>query len=59
MARFDPLGAHRRLHLPKAGTCSKTGASRSSTPRSASRIAAVAVTSFVTDSHGQTIRGEA
>jgi hypothetical protein len=59
MAGGDPAAYSGGRTCRSAGTCPETGASRSSTPRSASRIAAVAVTVFVIENHGHTMPAEA
>jgi hypothetical protein len=59
VADGDPAGPPRRPHLPQPGNVPGDRASRSSTPRSARRTAAVAVTIFVSENHGHTMPGEA
>jgi hypothetical protein len=57
MPGSDPAGPGRRPHPIQRWDMLQTGASRSSTPRSASTIAAVAVMVFVIENHGHTMPG--
>ena len=58
VAGGDLAGPPCRPHLSQRGNVPGDGASRSNTPRSASRIAAVAVTIFVIENHGHTMPGK-